>query len=149
MRGCVAHNGLLTLTSIIKVIKLWLYNKTAKICHISCSVYNTYSSGWIISIFCTNDHWHERMCRVQRPLILIYIFKVFQPWLCNETAKIWYIFSCPLYSTYSCGWIVFIFGTNDHYHDDVCQLVKRQGDANSCGRGEGYLSRSSIYNFHL
>ena len=31
-------------------------------------------------------------------LTLTYIFKVFRPWLCNKTAKIWHIFSCPLYS---------------------------------------------------
>ena len=28
-------------------------------------------------------------------LTLTYIFKVIQLWLCNKTAKIWHIFSCP------------------------------------------------------
>ena len=38
---------------------------------------------------------------------LTYIFKVIWPWLRK---------SCPLCSVYSSGWILFIFGTNDHYH---------------------------------
>ena len=35
---------------------------------------------------------------MQWPLTLTYIYKVFQPWLCDKTAIIWHIFSCPLYS---------------------------------------------------
>ena len=31
-------------------------HKTAKIWPILCPFYSTYSSGWILSIFCTNDH---------------------------------------------------------------------------------------------
>ena len=41
----------------------------------------------------------HRVCLVQRPLTLTYIFKVIQPWVCNKTAKIWHILLCPLYST--------------------------------------------------
>ena len=33
---------------------------------------------------------------------------------CNKTAKIWHILSCPLYSMYSSGWILSVFGTDDH-----------------------------------
>ena len=32
-----------------------------------------------------------------------------QPRLCNKTAKIWHILSCPLYSTYNSGWINSLF----------------------------------------
>ena len=51
----------LTLTYIFKVIQLRIRNKTAKICHIlRVPPYSTCSSGWIISIFGTNYHKHER-----------------------------------------------------------------------------------------
>ena len=72
-----------------------------------CPLCNIYSSGWILSILATNDHYHERVCRTQWPLTLTYIFKVIWPWL----RKL-----CPLCSVYSSGWILFIFGTNDHYY---------------------------------
>ena len=72
-----------------------------------CPLCNIYSSGWILSILATNDHYHERVCRTQWPLTLTYIFKVIWPWLRK---------SCPLCSVYSSGWILFIFSTNDHYH---------------------------------
>ena len=72
-----------------------------------CPLCNIYSSGWILSILATNDHYHERVCRTERPLTLTYIFKVIWPWLKK---------SCPLCSVYSSGWILFIFSTNDHYH---------------------------------
>ena len=72
-----------------------------------CTLCNIYSSGWILSILATNDHYHERVCRTQWPLTLTYIFKVIWPWLRK---------SCPLCSVYSSGWILFIFSTNDHYH---------------------------------
>ena len=72
-----------------------------------CPLCNIYSSGWILSILTTNDHYHERVCRTQWPLTLTYIFKVIWPWLRK---------SCPLCSVYSSGWILFIFCTNDHYH---------------------------------
>ena len=48
------------------------------------------------------------------PLTLIYIFKVIQPWLRK---------SCPLCSVYSSGWILFMFGTNDHHHQRVCRML--------------------------
>ena len=54
------------------------------------------SYGWIISIFETNYH---------------YLKRVIQTWLCNETAKMCDILSCPLYIMYSSEWILFIFGT--------------------------------------
>ena len=72
-----------------------------------CPLCNIYSSGWILSILATNDHYHERVCPTQWPLTLTYIFKVIWPWLRK---------SCPLCSVYSSLWILFIFGTNDHYH---------------------------------
>ena len=72
-----------------------------------CPLCNIYTSGWILSILVTNDHYHERVCRTQWPLTLTYIFKVIWPWLRK---------SCPLCSVYSSGWILFIFSTNDHYH---------------------------------
>ena len=61
-----------------------------------CPLYNIYSSGWILSILGTNDHYHERVCRATWPLTLTYIFKVIRPWLKK---------SCPLCSIYSSGWI--------------------------------------------
>ena len=48
------------------------------------------------------------------PLILTYIFKVIWPWLRK---------SCPLCSIYSSGWILFLFGTNDHYQLRVCRVL--------------------------
>ena len=33
---------------------------------------------------------------------------------CYKIAKLWHILSCPPYSTNSSGWILSIFGTNDH-----------------------------------
>ena len=47
-------------------------------------------------------------------MTLTYIFKVIQPWLCSKTAKICHILYSPLYSMYSFGWILSIFGTNNH-----------------------------------
>ena len=80
---------------------------SVRLSRLPCPLCNIYSSGWILSILATNDHYHERVCRTQWPLTLTYIFKVIRPWLRK---------SCPLCSVYSTGWILFIFGTNDHYH---------------------------------
>ena len=80
---------------------------SVRLSRLACPLCNIYSSGWILSILATNDHYHERVCRTQWPLTLTYIFKVIRPWLRK---------SCPLCSVYSSGWILFIFGTNDHYH---------------------------------
>ena len=80
---------------------------SVRLSRLPCPLCNIYSSGWILSIFATNDHYYERVCRTQWPLTLTYIFKVIRPWL---------RISCPLCSVYSYRWIIFIFGTNDHYH---------------------------------
>ena len=48
IRGCVACNELWPLTYIFKVIWPWPWK--------SCPLCNVYSSGWILSIFGTNDH---------------------------------------------------------------------------------------------
>ena len=80
---------------------------SVRLSRLPCPLCNIYSSGWILSILATNDHYHERVCRTQWPLTLTYIFKVIRPWLRK---------SCPLCSVYSSGWTLFIFSTNDHYH---------------------------------
>ena len=80
---------------------------SVRLSRLPCPLCIIYSSGWILSILATNDHYHERVCRTQWPLTLTFIFKVIRPWLRK---------SCPLCSVYSSGWILFIFGTNDHYH---------------------------------
>ena len=49
------------------------------------------------------------------PLTLTYIFKVIWPWPRK---------SCPLCSVYSCGWILSIFSTNDHYRYRVCRMLR-------------------------
>ena len=91
----------------------WFHSVRLSVCpsvrlsHLPCPLCNIYSSGRILSILATNDHYHERVCRTHWPLTLTYIFKVIWPWLRK---------SCPLCSVYSSGWIIFIFGTNDHYH---------------------------------
>ena len=72
-----------------------------------CPLCNIYSSGWILSILATNDHYHERVCRTQWPLTLTYIFKVIRPWLWK---------SCPLCNIFSSRSIISIFATNNHYH---------------------------------
>ena len=103
------------LTFIFKVIQPWLCNKITKICHIQlCPLYSMYSSEWILSLFGTNDHQHERVHHVEWSLILTYIFKVIQSWICNKTVKIWHIFSCLLYSIYTSQLILSIFNTTDH-----------------------------------
>ena len=62
---------------------------SVRLSRLSCPLCNIYSSGWILSILATNDHYHERVCRTQWPLTLTYIFKVIRPWLRK---------SCPLCS---------------------------------------------------
>ena len=78
---------------------------SVRLSRLPCPLCNIYSSGWILSILATNDHYYEGMCRTQWPLTLTYIFKVIWPWLRK---------SCPLCNVYSSGWILFIYGTNDH-----------------------------------
>ena len=76
----------------------------------------------------THTHTHTQMttsirgCQTKWSLISIYIFNVNQPWLCNNSVKIWHTFLCPLCSKYNSGWIIFICGTNDHKHDRVCHM---------------------------
>ena len=96
MRGCVAYNDLWPWPISSRSFGLDLENR------VLCSIY---SSWWILSIFGTNDHQHEKMCRTWWPLTLTYIFKVIRPWPWK---------SCPLCSIYSSWWILSIFGTNDH-----------------------------------
>ena len=55
---------------------------------IPCPLCNSYSSGWILSILGTNDHYHERVCRAPWPLTLTYIFKVIRPWLRNRVRSV-------------------------------------------------------------
>ena len=86
----------------------WFHSVRLSVCpsvrlsRLPCPLCNIYSSGWILSILTTNDHYHERVCRTQWPLTLTYIFKVIWPWLKK---------SCPLCNVYSSGWILVIFGT--------------------------------------
>ena len=80
---------------------------SVRLSRLPCPLSNIYSSGWILPILATNDHYHERVCRTQWPLTLTYIVKVIRPWHRK---------SYPLCSVYSSGWILFIFGTNNHYH---------------------------------
>ena len=54
-----------------------------------------------------------RGCVVQ-PLTLTYIIKGIQQCICNKTAILRHNLSCPLYSMYSSGWILSLFGSNDH-----------------------------------
>ena len=143
---------------------------SVRLSRLPCPLCNIYSSGWILSILATNDHYHVRVCRTQWPLTLTYIFRVIWPWLENRVCSVaftvldgffWYLAqmitiirgcvacyvlfriwkwegvshtmtfdldlylqghlaltwkSCPLCSVYSSGWILLIFGTNDHYH---------------------------------
>ena len=66
-----------------------------------------YSSWWILSIFDTNDHYHEKVCHMWWPLTLTYIFKVIPPWLWK---------SCPLCNVFSSRWIISLHATNNHYY---------------------------------
>ena len=65
---------------------------SVRLSRLPCPLCNICSSGWILSILATNDHYYERVCRTQWPLTLTYIFKVIWPWLRK---------SCPLCSVYS------------------------------------------------
>ena len=110
MRGCLAYNDLWPRPISSRPFGLGLENYTprttkllggilvslrpsvrpsVRLSRLSCPLCNIYSSGWILSILATNDHYHERVCRTQWPLTLTYIFKVIRPWLRK---------SCPLCS---------------------------------------------------
>ena len=64
---------------------------------LSCPFCSAYSSGWFLSILGTNDPKHKRVCRATWPLTLTFIFKVIQPWFCNNK----YDMSCRVRSTAS------------------------------------------------
>ena len=88
----------------------------------SCPLWSTYSSRWILSYY-AQMITGIRGCVQQNDLLTFtYIFKFNQPCLCNRTVEIWHTLLCPLCITYNSGWILFIFGTNDHYHDRVCHV---------------------------
>ena len=55
-------------------------NKNAEIQQILlCLLYSTYSSGWMLPIFGTHNHWLERVCHAQWSLTLSDICKVPHP----------------------------------------------------------------------
>ena len=72
---------------------------SVRLSRLPCPLCNIYSSGWILSILAANDHYHERVCRTQWSLTLIYIYKVIRPWLRK---------SCPLCSVYSSGFFLYL-----------------------------------------
>ena len=43
---------------------------SVRLSRLPCPLCNIYSSGWILSILATNDHYHERVCRTQWPFFL-------------------------------------------------------------------------------
>ena len=43
---------------------------SARLSRLPCPPCNIYSSGWILSILATNDHYHEKVCHTQWPLTL-------------------------------------------------------------------------------
>ena len=139
----------LSLTS--RSFQPWLCNKTVKIWHILlCLLYSMYSSGWILSIFGTNDHEHKRVLLVQWPLTLTCIFMVIQLWLCSKTAKIWHILPCPLYSMYSFGWILSLFWHKWSLAWEgvlIGQWSRSHWLFEFLQSGGGYPSRSLIYYF--
>ena len=61
LKWLLAYEGMLHIMAFdldlnFKVIHPWLCCHSDKVCHISsCLLYSTYSSGWILSMFCTND----------------------------------------------------------------------------------------------
>ena len=86
--------------------RIWKFQILANFWHsLALTLKKKNNSRWILSIFSTNDHYHERVCRIEWPLTLTYIFKVILPWPWK---------TCPLCSIYSSWWILPIFGTNDH-----------------------------------
>ena len=110
-RVCHAQRSL-TLIYIFQVIRLQLCNETAQIWHFSsCPLCTSCSSLRIISILGTNVIHNERVCYVQRPLTLTYIFKVIWPRLCNEMIQLWHF--SPFCTTYNYPLIP--LATNGHY----------------------------------
>ena len=106
MRGCVAYNDLWPWPIFSRSFGLDLENRVRSVASTVLDGFFPYLVQMITSM---------KRCRMWWPLTLTYIFKVIQPWL-------WKL--CPLCSVYSSGWILFIFGTNDHYHQRVCRMER-------------------------
>ena len=74
------------------------HDYAARISHIMWSMfYSTRSSGWVRPVIGINDHWHEKVCRVQWTLTLTNIFKIIRPWFAIKLPE--YGTSCRLRST--------------------------------------------------
>ena len=120
MKRCVMYNGLLP----------WPISSRSFGHHFTMKLlkYGTLAVSTLQHIQFVMDSfhiWHKWLSPLEgvshtRLLMLTYIFKVIQPWLCSKTAKIWHILPHLLYSTYSSGWILAIFGANDHHYEWVC-----------------------------
>ena len=105
MRGCVAYNDLWPWPISSRSFGLGLENLVRSVASVVLDGFFPYLVQIITSM---------RRCRMWWPLILTYIFKVIRLWLRK---------SHPLCSIYSSGWILFIYGTNDHaiqrFKDDL------------------------------
>ena len=91
-------------------------------CGTSCGIHSIACAFWVDYFHI----WHKWLLAWEgllRRITLIYIFKVTQAWFCSKTAKILHNLSWPHYSMYSYGWILSIFGTNDHYHKRVWHIL--------------------------
>ena len=114
MRGCVVHKDLWPWPISSRsfrhdlAIKLLKYGTSCHVCSTECTVLDgffAFLAQMITSIrgcVAWNDLWPWPI----------------SSWLfshdCNKTAKIWHILRCLLCSMYSSGWILYLFGTNDH-----------------------------------
>ena len=79
MRGCAVHNDFWPWPISSRSFSHNFVTITAKVWHILLGpICSTYSSEWILSIFDTNDHWHEGVCHAWL-LTLTHIFKVIHP----------------------------------------------------------------------
>ena len=92
----------LTFTNIFKVIQLWLCNETAIICHMSCLLYSTYSSGWI-------HICHKRLL-------------VWEGVSYAMTFDLDFYLQGYLTGTLPISWIIFICGTNTIHKGMMCQI---------------------------
>ena len=124
------------------------FTPSVRLSRLPCPLCNIYSSGWILSILATNDHYQERVCRTQWPLTLTYIFKVIWPWL-----RKW----CPLCSIYSSGarptndisiefeiWPKFamlLFNTYSADHNDILHTSRQL----HCRRVQNFVAISGAY----
>ena len=108
--------------------------------HLAVSTLQHVQSGWILSIFGTNDHQHERVCCTQWPLTLTYIFRLF-------SCDIIYLMDCMMY--------IHMWHKDNPWGDDVSgtisrsigQRIRSHESFEFLKSGQGYLSRSLIYNF--